>query len=158
MSPVAFGTVEIREYPVVLGDNPECHYGPSVNLGWEYTLSKGAEPLNEYEKARSPRRKIRQLYMSQVRREALLEPAYSKDEVKQAIRLKQKVRQQRKFSNTSISPLKNIGAGLRHWSTNKKVKRAVRNLNKQNATTNESSVAKKNIYSGWWLPLSEYIF
>eukprot|EP00978_Attheya_sp_CCMP212_P049002 scaffold602781_cov59-Attheya_sp.AAC.1 len=97
--------------------------------------------------------------MSQVRREALLEPAYSKDEVKQAIRLKEKVRQQRKFSNTSINPLTNVGQGLRHWSRNKKVKRAVRNLNKQNDTTTESSVAKKdNIYSGWWLPLSDYIF
>eukprot|EP00978_Attheya_sp_CCMP212_P012676 scaffold31709_cov41-Attheya_sp.AAC.1 len=160
MSPaaVAFGTVEIREYPVVLGDNPECHYGPSVHLGWEYTLPKGAEPLSEYEKSRGPRRKLKQLYMSQVQREALLKSAYSKAEVKQAIRLKQKVRQQRRLSNTSIiSPLKNVGKGLRLWSRNKKLKRAVINLNKQNSTTNESVVTKKSIYSGWWLPLSEYI-
>ena len=33
---VHFQDIEIRRYPMILGDNPSCRIGPPVSLGWEF--------------------------------------------------------------------------------------------------------------------------
>ena len=55
-SSVRFSTVEIREYPVVLGTNPSTVRGPSVELDWQSQSSKSLD-LETYEADRSPRRR-----------------------------------------------------------------------------------------------------
>uniref|UniRef100_A0A7S1ZWS6 Uncharacterized protein n=1 Tax=Trieres chinensis TaxID=1514140 RepID=A0A7S1ZWS6_TRICV len=34
---VSFSDVNIRHYPMTLGDNPSCRSGPPVQIGWTYT-------------------------------------------------------------------------------------------------------------------------
>jgi len=36
MNRVRFSTLEIREYPMILGDHPEVSVGPPVTMDWEY--------------------------------------------------------------------------------------------------------------------------
>lgn len=52
---VSFGDLEIRSYPVILGDNPFCHSGCPLQLDWTY-VEQRAMAIDEYENARVPRR------------------------------------------------------------------------------------------------------
>ena len=50
---VRFEKVEIREYNIVLGDNPSCSNGPPVSLGWYYDKDQQQQmPLDTYEQKR----------------------------------------------------------------------------------------------------------
>jgi len=54
---VTFDSIEIREHPRILGDNPSVKRGPALSLGW---YNKGRETklsVNEFEKLRSPKRR-----------------------------------------------------------------------------------------------------
>ena len=53
---VRFSTVEIREYPVVIGTNPSTVHGPPVELDWLPQSSKCLD-LEQYEADRSPHRR-----------------------------------------------------------------------------------------------------
>lgn len=134
---VSFDQVEIREYPVILGNNPASHYGPSIELGWEYNIPEATPmPVDKYERTRQPQRlkKQKYLYLSQVKREDILKQGgYPEKELKKAVQEKQRARRHRQFSQNTTSPLVVINRGLRAGRTNKKVKRAVRNLNKETA-------------------------
>ena len=44
---VSFSVVEIRRYPITLGDNPSCSNGPPVQIDWAYTELPPV-PLNTY--------------------------------------------------------------------------------------------------------------
>lgn len=55
---VRFRNVQIREYGIVLGDNPSCSKGPPVSLGWEYDQEGQQEVLVDvYEKWRVGQRR-----------------------------------------------------------------------------------------------------
>ena len=45
---VSFSVVEIRRYPVTLGDNPSCNNGPPIQIDWEY-IELPSIPLNASE-------------------------------------------------------------------------------------------------------------
>lgn len=174
-----FDVVEVREYPVVLSDNPACQYGPSVELGWEYNISnvssdssknngsdgeKGNQRItvSAYEKGRRGKRrttasKPSKLYLSQVRRESTLKEAnYTEDELKAAIRAKSKARRQRSVSNVLMNPLDKIQSTIKAWRRNRKLKRALRNLKKKQ--NKEPTFEHSAIYQGWWLPFSGDLF
>ena len=98
-----FDTVEIRYYPCVLSDNPGGHYGPAIELGWEYTENRLR--LSEYEKKRQGKRRSN-LYISHLRREMmLLELDYTPGELEKAIRRKNSIRRKRKVSNMLANPV-----------------------------------------------------
>lgn len=42
---VRWNTVEVREYKMVLSSNPAAHFGPAVELGWEYCLAKKVDMI-----------------------------------------------------------------------------------------------------------------
>jgi len=164
---IKFNTVEIREYPIVLSNNPACEYGPSIEIGWEYTdtLFK----VSQYEKERiGKRRRERpgrqsQLYLSQVRREAILKEAgYTDEEVKTAVKDKRRARMQRSMS-TFLGVGTRINATFKGTKKERKIMRAVRNLQKlQDNGKGESSTGlfcdNASVYKGWWMPFSAYIF
>lgn len=169
---IKFNTVEIREFPIVLSNNPSCHYGPSIELGWEYIISSnstdGAIDISQYEMEREGKRRREKagrpskLYLSQVRREEMLASAgYSTKEVKTAVKDKKKARRQRslsKFFRLRSRAQSHFEARRRE----KKLGRAVRNMNRiQKRKKNGSDSFYDNpahIYSGWWLPFSAHYF
>lgn len=55
---VQFHTIEIREYNVIVGDNPCCSSGPPISLGWHYNQEvQNGMPLDQYEKYREGHRR-----------------------------------------------------------------------------------------------------
>jgi len=52
---VSFDTVEVREYPIILGDNPAVSQGPPLTIDWEHD-NEDTFSLDEYETTRPPRR------------------------------------------------------------------------------------------------------
>lgn len=93
--PIRFSTIEIREYPRMLGDNPSATQGPPVTIDWiptrTYSLS-----VDEYEQSR-PRNKI-MITPRSVRREWLREEGYSRGEMKEAEQIAVNVRKGREDS------------------------------------------------------------
>ena len=168
---VKFNTVEIREYDIILSNNPACEYGPSIEIGWEYTDINTADDairVSQYEKDRFGKRRHEKhgrpskLYLSQVRRESILKKAgYTEKEVNAAIRDKRKARLQR-----SVSTFQSLGTRIKATVSGRrkerKVMRAVRNLQKlQNNQKGESPTDlfcdNVSLYKGWWIPYSAYI-
>ena len=96
---ISFHQVTIREYDMVLGDHPNCSYGPPVSLGWHYMEY---EPLdvNEYEYHHSRRRPLRQLCLNWYRRMEMLSKDYTEVEIKKATKEKERIMTQRSFTKT----------------------------------------------------------
>lgn len=99
---VSFALVEIREYPVLLGDNPGGVAGPPLALDWEiqaeHTMS-----LDEYEHGRPPRRRERQLILPISRRiEILREWGYSRQDILRGTKPVNIARRRRKVSIQSM--------------------------------------------------------
>jgi hypothetical protein len=53
---VKFGKIQIREYDVVVGDNPACSSGAPISLGWGYNKVQEQFPVEVYENFRSGQR------------------------------------------------------------------------------------------------------
>jgi len=54
---VSFGTVKIREYESILGDNPSVRNGPPIGLGWKSKDLKDFT-VDEFEEGRSSIRRV----------------------------------------------------------------------------------------------------
>ena len=115
---VSFSNLQIREYDVMLGDNPSCSYGPPVSLGWDYH-DAAVVPLEKYERARSnkfPRRKSGQLVLSyNVRKYLLLKTAgYTKAELREAMKEVERIKHERKMTDimAPLEPLDEVMEGV----------------------------------------------
>ena len=49
---VSFSTIEVREFPVVIGDNPSCAMGPPLSIDWEPDCELSI-PIDEFEDYRN---------------------------------------------------------------------------------------------------------
>lgn len=163
---VSWGEVEIREYEVVLSDNPSAKHGPSIGLGWEYhwaesvqllahdedtgivaiqphRIEGGRTTVDLYESIRPSNQRnqvMLDLYWSSFDREALLHEKYTDEEIKRAMEERLVVSRARNRSKLYMTS----------WARSKpkrirKVRRAVKNLRQKQVPS--------NIYSMWWLPL-----
>lgn len=168
---VSFDAVEIREYPIVLSDNPASKYGPSLELGWDYRLATVVQPIgqkkerpigegplrvDDYEDMRpsSKRRTLKNLYLHLPTREFRIKKHnFTDEEIAKAAAIKAKIHASRERSNFCQNPVTTLYKGLViAGRRTKKVQRAVRNLKKQKAAETD------DIYKGWWLPLSAHLF
>jgi len=107
----SFGTLEIREYPITLGDNPGGIQGPPVSLDWRYDKEQTQViPLEAYENARSPRRNREQMRMAEnMRRWRLLkECRFTMKDLDKASKTAHTVRRQREKSLRYDSALSKI--------------------------------------------------
>ncbi|KAL3790064.1 hypothetical protein ACHAWO_004821 [Cyclotella atomus] len=89
----------------------------------------------------------------------LKDAGYTDREVKNAIKDKQKARRQRSLSKLSLSFM--IQTNVKASRTEKKVGRAVRNMDRIKRKQNDGSELfydRSAIYSGWWLPFSAHYF
>lgn len=91
---ISFHQVVVRDYDMVLGDHPNCSYGPPVTLGWHYVEYEPLD-LNEYEYHHSRRRPIRQLCLNYYKRKEILSVDNSTDELKKATKTVSRTKTQR---------------------------------------------------------------
>eukprot|EP00555_Chaetoceros_dichaeta_P011664 CAMPEP_0198267788 /NCGR_PEP_ID=MMETSP1447-20131203/34495_1 /TAXON_ID=420782 /ORGANISM="Chaetoceros dichaeta, Strain CCMP1751" /LENGTH=363 /DNA_ID=CAMNT_0043958531 /DNA_START=79 /DNA_END=1170 /DNA_ORIENTATION=- len=97
----SFSTLEIREYPITLGDNPGGLHGPPIILGWEHNKRQTQViPLEDYEEERPQRRSRKEMYMADNTRRWRLhrERGLSIKEIDKATKEAKSVRRQRKKS------------------------------------------------------------
>jgi hypothetical protein len=82
---VSFHQVVVRYYGMILGDHPNCSYGPPVTLEWDY-LEYEPLPLDEYEYHHARRRPLKLLGLNYYRRMEILlaDHKYSLNELKKA--------------------------------------------------------------------------
>jgi hypothetical protein len=92
---IHFGEVFVRDYEMILGDNPCVTYGPPVTIDWDY-VEYNPLPVDEYEFHRPPRRSLREMGLNYYRRKKLLALAgHSEEELKMAKKEVKKVKSNR---------------------------------------------------------------
>jgi hypothetical protein len=93
---VSFSCLDIKEFPITLGDHPSATSGPPVMLAAE-PLCQRVVSLDEYEQKRCPRRPRQQLKLSYRDRKGILEreQGFTTEEVNQAWAQALKIRKQR---------------------------------------------------------------
>jgi len=83
---VAFSDMEVRSYPLILGDNPSVSYGPPVCLDWKHESVENVS-IDFYEENRGRRRKMSEMNLNYYARMDLLkESGYTEEEIKNADR------------------------------------------------------------------------
>lgn len=94
---VRFDTVEIREYPYILGDNPSVTNGPPLSLGW-MSQSQFFVDFEEYDNAKpAPRTTYEMRFDEMLRLHILQSSGHSLNEIIQAtaaVRKEQELRRQ----------------------------------------------------------------
>lgn len=81
---VRFSSVEIREYPIILGDNAAVSRGPPITIDWQYMTIHHFKTLDEYERTEAylARRDMSQMAMPLRYRMALLKSSgYSRQQM-----------------------------------------------------------------------------
>lgn len=102
-SNVSFDKLYVREYGMVLGDNPSVSAGPPVSIGWEVQEEYNHD-IENYEEERAPRRETFQMVIPRHGREALLKTAgHSRAEFASVIRGVNRTKNQRKSSVRNVS-------------------------------------------------------
>jgi hypothetical protein len=93
---VSFSCLDIKEFPLTLGDHPSATSGPPVMLAAQ-PLCQRVISLDEYEQKRCPRRPRQQLKLSYRDRKGILEreQGFTTEEVNQAWAQALKIRKQR---------------------------------------------------------------
>jgi hypothetical protein len=124
---VSFENVEIRRYPMILGDNPSCRYGCPVSLGWEHeeTPTTSVDDYEDYRIKHRPRRQGKQLCQLILnycqRKDIFLRMGLDSGELKQREQEMLKIQRQRKRT-AIMSPLFKVEDVLR--SVGRKVQQA----------------------------------
>jgi len=101
---VSFGDVEIRKYPVILGDHPNCEVGPPVTIDWEPFKAKSFQ-VEYYESKRGRRRTKDELQMGWIERKQLLRKGddATDEEMRQAACEAQRIRSQREKTKKMLA-------------------------------------------------------
>lgn len=61
---ISFGNVQIRQYDVIIGDNPSTKKGPSIDIDWKYQQNHEI-PIDTYESKREGvRRTVSKLFIA----------------------------------------------------------------------------------------------
>lgn len=109
---IGFDKVIVRDYAMILGDHPNCRYGPPVTIEWDYTEY---EPLdvNEYEIHHSLRRPLQQMYLTTEKRKSLLVQAARHDQKEVNLAA-------RKVKQAQTKALKSLVRKLKRFATKQK--------------------------------------
>lgn len=92
---VYFNNIEVREYATIVGDNPHCSSGVALSLDWNYTDATLVS-VDEYENLRRPRKKFKEMKLSDEEREdILLSQGVTHEEIGEAFELQHNARERR---------------------------------------------------------------
>jgi hypothetical protein len=99
---VVFDRIEIREYPVTLGDNPGGNWGPPLQLSWDYQDSVTVT-VEEFETQHPPRRSGTQINIpKRVREDMLIKAGFSRMEIQEGVKQANLTRNRRKRTTESM--------------------------------------------------------
>ena len=102
---VMFRSITVREYPQIIGDNPSCHDGASLTIGWDYNELPSL-PVGSFEKMRYNKRRTagssKMVLNRQQRHLILLRLGYQESEIVDAVRKANKIRTQRRQTNNNL--------------------------------------------------------
>mmetsp|Transcript_10889 Transcript_10889/g.18416 ORF Transcript_10889/g.18416 Transcript_10889/m.18416 type:complete len:238 (-) Transcript_10889:156-869(-) len=92
---IRFEKVEVRDYPLILGDNPSVTDGPPLSIDWDHA-GEYAVSVEEYENTRPPRRHKKNMVVPKsVRQDWLRDEGYSRGEMNEAEKLVLKAKKER---------------------------------------------------------------
>ncbi|KAL7541358.1 hypothetical protein ACHAXR_011318 [Thalassiosira sp. AJA248-18] len=96
---VCFASVQVREYPVILGDNPSCTSGAPIALSWNHDLDSSIS-IDEWEGQRCIERRTKEEIRipASVRAEWLLDAGYSVSHVHEVIQDVEAAKRRRRSS------------------------------------------------------------
>lgn len=81
---IRFEKLEVRDYPLALGDNPSVTNGPPLTIEWEHA-GEYVISVEDYENNRPPRRHKRNMVVpKRVRQDWLRDEGYSRGEMNEA--------------------------------------------------------------------------
>ncbi|CAB9524975.1 expressed unknown protein [Seminavis robusta] len=100
---VSFGSVEVRECERVLGDNPSCHDGPSLSIGWKYE-AKAVIDVEIFEnKRQKERRTYDKLCLSPEKREKIAKRSgYTKKDIEDNVKQMAKYNRRRERTRKEL--------------------------------------------------------
>ncbi|CAB9496164.1 expressed unknown protein [Seminavis robusta] len=101
-SKVSFGEVIFRNYPIILGDHPDC-IGPPIALDWE-CVNEEHYDLEEYEAGREPRKHDEGLVLDWLLRKRMLRcyAGTSEDAMNESSLECSRIRRQREQTRKSV--------------------------------------------------------
>lgn len=85
---VSFDRLEIRKYPIEVGDNPAVSCGVPLTIGWDHDeLATAIVSVEDFENSRPPRRRNDELILPKLKREhMMIESGHSRSELTKAVR------------------------------------------------------------------------
>lgn len=93
---VRFSNVVVREYPMILGDNPSVSHGPPVTISWKHSAEHLLELENHISMTPFPRRSVGQMAMpSFYRKDLLVEAGCSDVDMREATKQARLIKAQR---------------------------------------------------------------
>jgi len=104
---VSFSCVEIRKYPIILGDNPSCQKGAPLSIDWNY-FEKNDHFIDDYELERNGNRRSKcEFKVGPVARKRILkeESGVTEERIRYAIMAVNQV-QQRRLESRNCKQLK----------------------------------------------------
>lgn len=105
---VHFTSIHIREYEIVVGDNPSCTIGPPVGIGWKYGETRVID-IDTVENSRSYKKIKSRLVLSREEREALLlNWGASFHDIIESVRANLKIKNQRRQTVTNLGKIERI--------------------------------------------------
>lgn len=121
---VCFRNIETREYATIVGEHPLCSSGVALSLDWDYVCDIPVT-VDEYESLRRPRKKFKEMKLSDEEREdILLRQGATHEEIGRACESQQKARE-RRLNLLNVSNRKSkrslffcpLKVGFFSWST-----------------------------------------
>ena len=108
---VSFSTIEIKEYPIIAGDNPAVTMGAPITIDW-IPFSDEKCTVDDYEERRPyPRSMVELRMLSTYRMQLLRSLGFTREEVRKSIKAANITRNHRKRTN-EITALSRVQENL----------------------------------------------
>eukprot|EP00980_Cylindrotheca_fusiformis_P030861 scaffold25535_cov117-Cylindrotheca_fusiformis.AAC.4 len=120
---VSFSSIEVREYPLCIGDNPGCKRGVPIAIDWEYN-QESRFSVDDYEEAAAPGRVVK---IPPPQRFKMLQKTemYSRNEIMKQLKRVEADRQRRQITRQFLKsqPIEEYVEGVKRAVLNATVRR-----------------------------------
>mmetsp|Transcript_16335 Transcript_16335/g.21338 ORF Transcript_16335/g.21338 Transcript_16335/m.21338 type:complete len:145 (+) Transcript_16335:183-617(+) len=128
---VSFNSLEIREYPIILGDNPSVSSGIPITIAWDHYGCE-VQSVDDYEKYRHPRRDMYEMRLPAKVRIRMAMEGSSKEEMRAVFRSTMKIQKQRNATVATLdTPFET--AGNAYSSVRRKMSKTITRVFKKSA-------------------------